>query len=304
MCPPVLIPGSGLGQLPALRVAWKRMWRHVGQDMPFAGYGTATSYQPLQAAIVAYLRRARNLICSGDDLLILPGTTQALQLIASTLVSAESVVGCEDPGYPPVHALFRHTGAQLIPLPVDADGLLVEVLATLHPGPQLIYVTPAHQYPLGGRLTFARRKALLDWASHQKCLIIEDDYDSELRFDGPPLPPLASLDREGQVIYLGTFSKVLAPALRTSYLLAPHQVRKLMQVLQQRFTWYASWPTQVVLGSFMHSGEFERHIRRMRRYYRQLRSTLCAALDPVRSITRIGGTRRRATCRAGAPSIQ
>jgi GntR family transcriptional regulator/MocR family aminotransferase len=172
---------------------------------------------------------------------------------------------------------------------VDEDGLRVEVLTTLHPAPHVIYVTPAHQYPLGGRLTFARRKALLDWASRHECLIIEDDYDSELRFDGPPLPPLASLDMEERVIYLGTFSKVLSPALRVSYMLAPVHVRTQIHVLQQRLDCSASWPTQVALASFMHSGEFERHIRRMRRYYRQLRATVCATLDPVRSIARIGG---------------
>jgi GntR family transcriptional regulator/MocR family aminotransferase len=280
----------GVTTLPsALRAAWKRMWRQVGQDVSFANYGAATNYPALQETIAAYLNRARNLICSGDDLLILPGTTQAIQLIADTLITDESIVGCEEPGYPPAHMLFRHSGAQLISLPVDEDGLQVEFLPTLRHPPHVMYVTPAHQYPLGGRLTFARRKALLDWASHQNCLIIEDDYDSELRFDGPPLPPLASMDTEGRVIYLGTFSKVLSPAIRTSYLLAPSHVRRRIHALQQRLDSTASWPTQVALASFMQSGEFERHIRRMRRYYRLLRATLCTTLDPLRSIARIGG---------------
>src|SRR5262249_50905364 len=155
----------------ALRPAWKRMWRHVGGDVPFPAYGATTGHRPLQQAIAAYLNRARNLRCFGDDLLILPGTTQALQLIASTLLTPESIVGCEEPGYPPAHRIFGHSGAQLIPLPVDEDGLRVDVLPTLKHPPHLIYVTPAHHYPLGGRLTFARRKALLDWASRQECLI-------------------------------------------------------------------------------------------------------------------------------------
>jgi GntR family transcriptional regulator/MocR family aminotransferase len=156
----------------------------------------------------------------------------------------------------------------------------------------MVYVTPSHQFPLGSRLSIARRLALLEWAHTSDSLIIEDDYDSEFRYDAPPLPTLAGLDRAGRVAYLGTFSKVLTPTLRLGYLLAPPALREEIERLKQRAylsNYAASWPVQRALAWLLAEGHLERHIRRMRRLYAQKRALMGKILAPLSHLAHLRG---------------
>src|SRR5262249_42208952 len=175
----------------------------------------------LKEAIAGYLRRVRGVAFRPEDIVITASAMQALDLILRATCRPGDPVGCEEPGYRLARQAILAHGARLIPVPVDDDGLIVEALPSGPEAPVLVYITPSHHYPLGARLPVMRRIALLAWAASQDGLIIEDDYDGEFRYDAPPLPTMASLDTEGRVVYIGTFSKVLTPALRVGYLIVP-----------------------------------------------------------------------------------
>jgi GntR family transcriptional regulator/MocR family aminotransferase len=180
----------------------------------------------------------------------------------------------EEPGYPAARAVFAAHGARLIPCPVDADGLIVGALPA---GLRMIYVTPAHQYPLGGRLPVPRRQALIDWARASGALIVEDDYDGEFRYDVGPLPALFGLD-PGVVVYLGTTTKILTPALRVGWLVAaPELVGRLVEVAAGLGEW-AGGPAQRAVLSMIGAGDLERHIRRMRHEYARRRAAMTGVL--------------------------
>lgn len=174
-------------------------------------------------------------------------------------------------------------------VPVDADGLRVESLPCGTHAPTLVYVTPSHQYPLGTRLSIARRLALLEWAREHESLVLEDDYDSEFRFGAPPLPALASLDDLSRVVYIGSFSKVLTPALRAGYLIAPALLRERITRLKLLSDIHLSWPLQQALSLFLQSGQLERHIQRLRHHYAENRAALLQALTPVTNLVQIQG---------------
>jgi GntR family transcriptional regulator/MocR family aminotransferase len=176
--------------------------------------------------------------------------------------------------------LLAH-GARVVPVPVDADGMQVGHLPQGAAAPILACVTPSHQYPLGGRLPIARRLALLEWARAHDSLIVEDDYDSEFRFDAPPLPALLSLDREGRVAYIGTFAKSLTPSLRIGYLVAPAPLCARVTALKALTDRHTSWPVQRAILALIAEGHLERHIRRARRHYAESRAILHEALAPV-----------------------
>jgi GntR family transcriptional regulator/MocR family aminotransferase len=174
-------------------------------------------------------------------------------------------------------------------VPVDEDGLHVERLPQGEAAPLLVYTTPSHQYPLGTRLSVARRMALLTWAQTTESLIVEDDYDSEFRFDASPLPALASLESAGCVAYVGTFSKVLSPALRVGYLVAPPLLQQRIKQLKSLTDEYASWPLQQMLAAFLSEGHLDRHIRRMRQQYAQKRQALAHTLAPIAPLAQLRG---------------
>jgi GntR family transcriptional regulator/MocR family aminotransferase len=176
-----------------------------------------------------------------------------------------------------------------LPIPVDEDGMQVERLPQGRAAPPLVYTTPSHQYPLGTRLAVSRRLALLAWAQANDSLIVEDDYDSEFRFDASPLPALASLDDAGHVTYIGTFSKVLTPALRMGYLVAPPLLRERIGALTYLTNEQVSWPPQQMLATFISRGHLDRHIRRMRQQYAQKRQILVQTLAPIAPLARLRG---------------
>jgi GntR family transcriptional regulator / MocR family aminotransferase len=268
---------------------WRGAWREVIGTLPSATYGPVAGDPALRAAIAAYLGRARGIACGPDDVVVTAGAAQALELIARATLAPGDAVGMEEPGYPEARETFLAHGARIVPIPVDDDGLRVDALPTGPDAPLLVYVTPSHQYPLGARLPVSRRMALLAWAAAHDGLIIEDDYDSEFRFDAPPLPALAGLDDAGNVAYIGTFSKVLTPSLRAGYLVAPLPLRERIAGLTPETARQTPWPVQRALTHFLASGDLERHIRRMRRHYAAQRAALRDALAPVAPLAQLQG---------------
>jgi GntR family transcriptional regulator/MocR family aminotransferase len=269
---------------PFLQEVWQRVWKRVGQERPPSSYGAFSGDPQLCQELAAYLGRARGIACAAEDIIITSGTSQALRLLALATLQPGDRIGFEEPGYPTARQVLRAYGALLVPVPVDDDGLQVDALLYGAEAPLMVYVTPSHQFPLGSRLSIARRLALLEWAHTSDSLIIEDDYDSEFRYDAPPLSALAGLDRSGSVVYLGTFSKVLSPTLRLGYLLAPPPLREAIDRLKQRAclsNYYASWPVQRAVALLLAEGHLERHIRRMRRLYAQKRALVGTILDPL-----------------------
>ena len=269
--------------------AWREAWRVATRDLPPTVYGPMGGDPALRAAIAGYLGRARGMACGAADILVTAGAAQALELIARVTLTPGDVVAMEEPGYPEARAILRERGASIVPVPVDGDGLRVDALPTGPDAPLLAYATPSHQYPLGPRLPVARRIALIEWAIAHDALIVEDDYDSEFRFDAPPLPALAGLDERGHVAYIGTFSKVLAPSLRAGYLVAPPALRAQIERRTEPTARAAPWPMQRALAHLLTSGDLERHIRRMRRHYAVKRAALHDALVPVAPYARLEG---------------
>jgi GntR family transcriptional regulator / MocR family aminotransferase len=269
---------------------WREAWRPVTRRLPPDGYSPPDEGEwPLRCALAPYLGRSRGLACTAEDILITAGATHALDLIARACLAGGAAAAVEDPGHPAARHVLLTRGGRVIPVPVDEDGLRVEQLPQGAAAPPLVYTTPSHQYPLGGRLSGARRLALLAWAEATDSLIVEDDYDSEFRFDSAPLPALASLDGAGRVAYVGTFSKVLTPALRVGYLVAPPPLRRRVAQLQYLTYEYVPWPLQQMLATFIAHGHLERHIRRMRQRYAQHRRALAQALVPVAHLARLRG---------------
>jgi GntR family transcriptional regulator/MocR family aminotransferase len=234
---------------------------------------------PLRRAIAAYLTAARAVHCNAEHILIVSGAQQALDLASRVLVDPEDSVWIEDPGYPGVHAAFRAAGAQLIPVPVDEEGLNVQAGIARAANARLVYVTPSHQFPLGWTMTLARRLELLNWSQRARAWIIEDDYDSEYRYTSRPIPALQGLAAQKQVIYVGTFSKVLFPSLRLGYLVLPSALVDVFTAARTGAAGYPPLIEQAVLTEFITEGHFGRHIRRMRTFYEERRAVL---LDEAR----------------------
>lgn len=268
--------------------SWARMWRFLARQKPPVDLGPAEGDPELREAIADYLRRARGLRCGPEDVVVTPGAVRALELVARALVPPQQPVAVEEPGYPAARRVLEDRGAQLVPVPVDDDGLQVDRLREVQEV-RLAYVTPSHQYPLGVRMSVSRRIALLEWAARCDAVVVEDDYDSELRFDGPPLPALAGLDGSGRVVYVGTFSKVLAPGLRVGYVVAPRWLRERLVRLRRASGDWATWPVQRALAAFLASGDFDRHVRRVRRRYAERRAALREVLGSLDGLGRLRG---------------
>lgn len=269
--------------------AWQAIWREVSRQPLPGDYGDLCGESALRAAIASYVGRARGVACQAEDVIITAGTVQALDLIARAALGERESVVMEEPGYPLARAVFQNRHARVMPIPVDTDGLRVEMLPCGAQAPTLVYVTPSHQYPLGTRLSIARRLALLEWAREQESLVIEDDYDSEFRFGAQPLPALASLDDLSRVAYIGSFSKVLTPALRAGYLIAPPVLRERITRLKLLSDMHLSWPLQQALALFLQTGRLELYIHRLRHHYAEKRATLLQALAPVADLVQIRG---------------
>ncbi|ACO48047.1 PLP-dependent aminotransferase family protein [Deinococcus deserti] len=268
--------------------AWKRAWRRVSEESLPGAYAQAAGDPELRAEIAAYLHRSRGVPCGPDDVVITSGAIQGLHLVARAVLAPGDVAAFEEPGYRLARQVLRERGARILPVPVDGDGLRVSELPVGAEAPTLVYTTPSHQFPLGSRLSLPRRRALLDWAQAHDSLIVEDDYDGEFRYDTAPLPALAALD-PSRVVYLGTFSKVLSPALRVGYVVAPPVLRERLEALKTIADYHTSWPVQRALAIFLRAGDLERHLARMRRVYARKRAALVRELEGARDVARVGG---------------
>jgi GntR family transcriptional regulator / MocR family aminotransferase len=229
--------------------------------------GEALGYRPLREAVANYLNTSRGVRCSLDQVLIVSGAQEALDRTARVLLNSGEPVWMEEPGYPGADVVFRAVGARICPVPVDNEGLDLERGVKRWGKARLVYVTPAHQFPLGVTMTLRRRLALLDWARVSGTLIFEDDYDSEYRYSGRPVPALQGLDRAGVVIFAGSFSAVLFPALRLGYLVVPPDMVDVFAAAESVSTHHPPLLEQAVLCDFITDGHFPRHIRRMRELY-------------------------------------
>ncbi|HYL15035.1 MAG TPA: PLP-dependent aminotransferase family protein [Terriglobales bacterium] len=236
--------------------------------------GEALGYRPLREAVAEYLNTSRGVKCSTEQVLIVSGAQEALDRTARVLLNPGEPVWMEEPGYPGAAVVFRAVGAKICSVSVDDEGLDLERGIRRWRRARLVYVTPAHQFPLGVTMSLRRRLALLEWARRSGTLIFEDDYDSEYRYSGRPIPALQGLDRSGVVIFAGSFSAVLFPALRLGYLVVPTEMVDVFAAAESVSTHHPPLLEQAVLCDFITQGHFARHIRRMREVYAERLSVL------------------------------
>ncbi|WAC46261.1 PLP-dependent aminotransferase family protein [Pseudomonas sp. SL4(2022)] len=250
-----------------------RFWRKPSPAR--LGYGDPAGDWQLRELIAAYLRNSRGLHCDPAQIVVTNGAQQAISLCAQLLVTPGARVAVENPGYRAAGHALAIAGAQLCGVAVDGEGLNTAALEQIEEC-RLVYLTPSHQYPTGVTLSLARRLQLLEWAERNDGLIIEDDYDGEYRYSGTPLAPLAALDRQGRVLYVGTFCKIAFPALRLGYLVLPPALAEAFAQRRALDMRHSEIGTQAVMAEFIAAGHFQRHIRRMRTAARSRRDALLA----------------------------
>jgi GntR family transcriptional regulator / MocR family aminotransferase len=238
-------------------------------------YGSALGNTDLRAAICAHLRRSRAVVCDPSEVIVANGSQQALDLVMRVLVDPGDPVAIEDPHYDGICEALRAAGARLRPVPVDREGLNP---ARLPEDARMVFVTPSHQYPTGAILPLERRMALLKWARRRNAVIVEDDYDGEFQYDGRPLESLQGLDREGRIVYIGTFSQTVFPALRIGYLIAPASLVPAFTAAKWLSDLHSATLEQQTLAEFISGGMYERHLRRLRRRNTARRAALLEAV--------------------------
>ncbi|MBI4492372.1 MAG: PLP-dependent aminotransferase family protein [Chloroflexi bacterium] len=262
--------------------AWRRLLgRRLRRPSPeTTAYGDPAGYGPLRAAIAVHLRRSRAVRCQPEQVVIVSGSQQTLDLLARILVNPGDRITMEDPGYLGARRVFQAYGAEVGAVPVDGAGLVVERLPEPRRGQpcKLVYVTPSHQFPTGATLSLARRLALLEWAARAGALVLEDDYDSDFRYGGRPLESLQGLDPSQAAIYMSSFSEALFPSLRIGYVVLPPALLDPFLAAKELSDRQTPTVEQQVLADFLTSGLFERHLRRMRKLYQGRRDALVAAI--------------------------
>lgn len=258
------------------RIAASRMRRATRQLLADTD---SRGYRPLREAVADYLGSARGVVCTADQVIIVSGIQHGLDLTMRLLVDPGDPVCLEDPTHPIMTAMFKVLPARIVPVPVDDQGLDVESGARLCRRPRLICVTPAHQFPLGPTMTVNRRLALLEWARRVGAWVFEDDYDSEYRYAGQPIPALQGFDRGRSVIFSGSFSKVLLPSLRLGYLVVPPELVDKFAAARFITDRHSSVLDQAVMCDFLAEGHFGRHIRRMREMYAGRLAALAEAVQ-------------------------
>ncbi|MEP7216405.1 MAG: PLP-dependent aminotransferase family protein [Anaerolineaceae bacterium] len=258
--------------------AWRTLTKRV-LDYPPAelmGYGPTEGLPALRESLARYLQRSRGVRCTADQVIIVNGSQQALDLATRVMIDPGDRMVMEEPGYLGARAAFKSAGAEVIPVRCDEDGIIVKEMPL---DARAAYVTPSHQFPLGCVMSASRRLELLAWAEASDAVIIEDDYDSEFRYEGRPLAALQGLDDGGRVIYTGTLSKVLLPALRLGYMVAPPRLQPAVVGAKWLTDRHVALLYQAVLALFIDEGHFERHLRRMRKLYERRRSALLESFE-------------------------
>jgi GntR family transcriptional regulator/MocR family aminotransferase len=259
---------------------WSRLIARHARDArrDALNYGSSLGSLPLRRALAAHLSAARGVQCNAGQVLIVSGSQQALAIAARVLLDPRQPVWVEEPGYAGARNALAAAGARLVAVPVDHEGLNVAAGRRLCPRARAAYVTPSHQYPLGATMSAARRLQLLDWAQASGAWVIEDDYDSEYRYDSQPIAALQGLDRDARVVYVGTFSKVLFPALRAGYLVVPPDLVERFSAVRTTMDIFPPTASAAALAEFIAEGHFARHLRRTGALYRERRSVLIEAL--------------------------
>lgn len=260
----------GLPDLDAFPVrTWNRIMHHQESRRSLRGYDSIQGYQPLRRAIAAYLRTSRGVRCEEHQVIITNGAQQALALLAEVFLKPGDNILCENPGYRGARNALGRFGNQMIPIPLKNQVLDVDALPGLESArARLLFCTPTHQYPMGGILDLAQRMALVRWAQEHGCWVIEDDYDSEFHFYNKPFAAIQGLFENAPVLYMGSFSKTLLPALRVGYLVVPEPVVEHLLWTKQISGGETPLLTQATIAEFIESGQFTRHLRRMRQLYR------------------------------------
>ena len=261
--------------------AWSRLVNRRLRSVTAAqlDYGDPAGFRPLREAIAGHVQTARGTRCSAEQVLIVAGAQQGFELVCRLLLDPGDRVWMEEPGYPGACSALRAAGARIVPVPVDAEGLDVGAGARRAADARLVYVTPSHQYPLGVPMSLSRRLALLSWARAAHAWVIEDDYDSEFRYGARPIPCLHGLDADGRVIYVGSFSKTLFPALRLGFVIVPPDLQAGLVAARAAADQHPPTLDQAVLADFIVDGHFARHLRRMRLVYRERLEALSAAAE-------------------------
>ena len=281
------IPRPFLAEAPALDAfpykLWSRLVVRQARRTPVNHYAYQDSagYRPLREAIAAHVTVSRQVHCTPDQVMIVPGSQGALDLATRMLVNAGDSVWVEDPGYPGARGAFLGSGARIVPVPVDGEGLIVEAGIKQAPKARMAYITPSHQFPLGVTMSIPRRLALLDWAKRSNAYILEDDYDSEFRYACRPLATLQGMDTAGRVIYIGTFSKVLFPSIRVGYMILPLPLVDAFLKVRRMIDIHSPMLEQAVLAEFINEGHYMRHLRRMRTLYAERRDALLNAVKDL-----------------------
>jgi GntR family transcriptional regulator/MocR family aminotransferase len=259
---------------------WSKLIARYSRRVQVKGlqYGDPMGLPELRETIAVYLRTARGVHCEADQIMIVSGSQQALDLTTRVIVDPGAAVWVEEPGYWLVHHVLRAAGCRSVPVPVDTEGLDVAAGIRLGRKARAAFVAPSHQYPLGVTMSATRRLQLLEWAQRSGGWIVEDDYDSEYRYNSKPIASLQGMDHHDRVIYIGTFSKVIFPALRLGYIVIPPDLVERFAAMRQSMDLCPSHIPQAVMLEFMREGHFARHIRRMRPIYAERREVLVTEL--------------------------
>ncbi len=260
-------------------------------SLEIAVHGDPAGLRRLREAIASYVGVARGVCCRADQVIIVNGSQQAIDLATRVLTDPGDVAIIEDPGYVGARSALQAAKIKLMPIRVGKDGLCVELLSKKHLKAKLAYVTPSHQFPLGVVLSLSNRLQLLDWAARNDAWILEDDFDSEYRYESKPIPALQGLDRNGRVIYIGTFSKVLFSSLRLGYLIVPEDLLDAFVTARWISDRCSPWVEQSALSDFISEGHFASHIRRMRALYMERRSAMIKSIrEYLGGLLEIGDT--------------
>ena len=238
-------------------------------------YGDPAGRIRLRRAIASWVARSRSVLAGEETVVVTCGAQHAIDLVARVLLEPGDCVAIEDPGYVPAARLFGALGASVVGVPVDDQGLIVDLLP---PSARIVYVTPSHQYPLGMTMSMPRRRALLRWAERHDAAVIEDDYDTEFRYVDRPLEPLQALDANGRVVYVGSFSKTFSPSVRLGFAVVPQPLAEPITALRQLIDWHPPIAMQTALAGFIDDGLLDKHIRRSRRVYAERHHILTEAL--------------------------
>ena len=280
--------------LPALELFPRQAWeRLMARAMRRSGvrsweYGPSNGLPELRQAIAAHIGGARAVACAPQQVIVMSSAQQAIDLAARVLTDPGDAAWIEDPCYQPVGRLLRGAGAKVSAIPVDADGLDVDVALAIEPAARIACVTPSHQYPSGGLMSLPRRMALLAWATRERAWILEDDYDGDFRYSGRPLAALQALDPAGRVIYIGTFNKMMFPALRLAFVVVPPPLVEAFTGAKHTMDGHAPGHTQSALAEFIQEGHLAVHLRRLLGEYDRRRVALLSELETLSDELEIG----------------